>query len=245
MKFTKLTVVIPAAGLGSRFSQQGFIKPKPLIDIFGKPMIQWVVENLGLDAEYVFIVQQQHIDDFSIDQELKKIIPCTIVTLPGLTDGAARSVLAAEHLINNNNPLLIVNSDNLIEWDKEKVMSDFNADDIDGGIITIYGEGPKWSYALVSKDNLVTKVAEKIQISNNATTGHYYWKHGKDFVQAAKMMIEQNIRYNNEFYIAPAYNQAIEMGKKIIISQAEKFWSVGTPEDLKYFQNNCDVSKVR
>lgn len=245
MKYQKLNVVIPMAGLGSRFSDQGYKNPKPLIDILGKPMIQWVIENLKLEANYIFVVQQSHIDKNDIIKILKSFCPlCNIVVLNGITDGAARSVLYSSSFIDNDSPLLIVNSDNMIEWDTNKVMNEFMEDGIDGGIITTYAEGPKWSYASIDDIGYVTRIAEKVQISNHATTGHYYWKRGNDFVRCARDMIDKNIRYKNEFYIAPVYNQAIDIGMKIKISECQKFWSVGTPEDLDHFLVNCDISTI-
>lgn len=239
----KLNVVVPMAGAGSRFEREGYTMPKPLIDIDGRPMIEWVVDNLNIDANYIFIVQQSHIDNYGVDDILETLKPgCKICSLNGVTDGAARSVLYSKAYIDNDNPLLIVNSDNMIEWDSVKTMNSISK--FKGGILTIYGEGPKWSYARTDITGRVLELAEKVQISNHATTGHYYWAHGKDFVSSAEKMIELDIRYNNEFYVAPVYNQAIAAGLEIVISEVEKFWSVGTPEDLLDFHINCDKTKV-
>jgi dTDP-glucose pyrophosphorylase len=243
---SKLNVVIPMAGLGSRFKSAGYNSPKPLVNILGKPMIQWVVENLKMDANYIFIVQKAHIVDYQIDRVLTSIIPdCKIAVLNRQSAGAACSVLFTSNYINNNDPLLIVNSDNLIEWDAEQTMASLGQPGVDGGIIVFNSTGPKWSYARVDSENNVLEVAEKVQISDLATTGHYYWRHGADFVSCAKEMIARDIKYSGEFYIAPVYNQAVEAGLKIITIPATKFWSVGTPEDLKYFLENCDTSKVK
>lgn len=232
-----LNIVIPMAGAGSRFAEKGYTVPKPLIEFKGKTMIEHVVDNLNIDAKYTFIVQQDHLDNFNTRSILCKAIPnCNIVPLNGVTDGAARSLLFAKGYINNIDPLLIVNSDNLIEWRNIDIMKSF--EDKDGGIILIKADGPKWSYARTDENDYATEIAEKIQISTNATTGHYYWSRGSDFVKCAEEMIERNIRYKNEFYIAPVYNIAIEHGMKIYTRHAEKFWSVGTPEDLDYYLTN-------
>jgi NDP-sugar pyrophosphorylase family protein len=232
-----LNIVIPMAGAGSRFAEKGFTLPKPLIEFKGKPMIEHVVDNLNIDARYTFIVQQRHIDEYNIDKVVRGIIPtCNIVPLDNLTDGAARSLLAAKSIINNYNPLFIVNSDNLIEWGNIETMKSF--EDKDGGIILIEASGPKWSYAKLDAAGYVTETAEKIEISTHATTGHYYWRRGSDFVRCAEEMIRRNIKFNNEFYIAPTYNMAIEQGLKIYSQPAKRFWSVGTPEDLNYYLEN-------
>lgn len=239
-----LNILIPMAGAGSRFEKAGYKKPKPLIDIDGLPMIQQVIKNLNAKCNYIFIVQKEHVEKYAIDTLLRNICEnCKIIIIDGITSGAAETVLRAKEFINNSNPLLIVNSDNLIEWDSVRTLSSFENKNIDGAILTINAEGNKWSYAKVEND-YVTEVAEKIQISNNATTGHYYWKHGCDFVNSAEDMIQKDIRFNNEYYVAPVYNQAIIKDKKIIISEVEKFWSVGTPEDLDYFHKNCNKDKL-
>lgn len=225
------------AGAGSRFVEKGYTVPKPLIDFNGKAMIEHVVDNLNIDAKYTFIVQQEHIDKFDVDKLLRRIVPnCLIVPLKGQSDGAARSLLSAKSIINNIDPLLIVNSDNLIEWSSIGTMKNFEGKD--GGIILIEASGPKWSYASLDTNGYVTEIAEKIEISTHATTGHYYWGRGHNFVECAEEMIARNIRYKNEFYVAPVYNIAIERGLKIYTQHAEEFWSVGTPEDLNYYLEN-------
>jgi NDP-sugar pyrophosphorylase family protein len=229
------------AGAGSRFVEQGYKVPKPLIMFNGKTMIEHVVDNLNIDAKYTFIVQQEHLEKFDAYRILRSIVPnCNIVTLTEVTDGAARSLLFAKNIINSFDPLLIVNSDNLIEWGNIDVMKSF--EDKDGGIVLIEADGPKWSYAAVDTKGFATEIAEKIQISTHATTGHYYWRRGSDFVKCAEEMIKRNIRFKNEFYIAPVYNIAIEQGMKIYTRHANKFWSVGTPEDLDYYLANAQTS---
>ena len=110
--------------------------------------------------------------------------------------------------------------------------------DADGGIVTFHATHPKWSFAKVNDKGIVIEVAEKKPISTNATVGFYYWKHGSDFVKYAEEMIDKDIRVNNEFYVCPVFNQAIEDGKTIRIKQIDKMWGLGTPEDLDYFVNN-------
>jgi len=105
----------------------------------------------------------------------------------------------------------------------------------DGGILTFKATHPKWSFARIDSDGFVTEVAEKKPISDVATVGFYYWKHGSDYVKYAEEMIEKNIRFNNEFYVCPVFNQAINDDKKIITSNIDKMWGLGTPEDLDFF----------
>ncbi len=238
-KNEKMNVLIPMAGAGSRFAQAGYTFPKPLIEVNGKPMIQVVVDNLNIDAHYVFIVQEEHFHKYNLKQVLNLIKPgCDIVTINGITEGAAVTTLLAKEYINNNEPLLIANSDQIVEWNSNECLYAFGADEIDGGILTFKATHPKWSYAKIGDNGFVSEVAEKNPISDNATVGIYYWKHGSDYVKYAEDMIQKDIRTNNEFYVCPVFNQAIQDGKKIRVKEIEKMWGIGTPEDLNYYLEN-------
>lgn len=235
----KLNVLIPMAGAGSRFSQAGYTFPKPLIEVRGKPMIQVVVENLNIEANYIFLVQKSHYEMYNLKYLLNLIAPnCKIVQVDGLTEGAACTALLAKEFIDNDQPLVMANSDQFIEWDSNNVMYSFSADEIDGGILSFKATHPKWSYAKLDEDGFVSEVAEKKPISDNATVGVYYWKRGSDFVKYAEQMIAKDIRTNNEFYVAPVFNEAIGDGKKIRIKEITNMWGIGTPEDLNYFLEN-------
>ena len=238
-KDNKLNILIPMAGAGSRFEQAGYTFPKPLIDVNTKPMIQVVVENLNIDANYIFVVQKAHREKYNLDTLLNLIAPgCKIVETEGVTEGAACTALLAKGYVDNDAPLFFANSDQFVEWDSNEFMYKMNETDADGGIITFKATHPKWSFAKIDENGLVTEVAEKNPISDNATVGYYYWKHGSDFVKYAEEMIEKNVRVNNEFYVCPVFNQAIEGGKKIRVFDVKKMWGLGTPEDLKYYIEN-------
>jgi len=235
----KMNVLIPMAGAGSRFQQAGYTFPKPLIDVKGKPMIQLVVENLGIDANFIFVVQKEHREKYNLDTLLNLIAPNSkVVEVDGLTEGAACTALLAKEYIDNDNPLFFANSDQFVEWDSTEFMYKMNETDADGGIVSFRATHPKWSFAKINESGLVTEVAEKNPISDIATVGYYYWKKGSDFVKYAEDMIEKDIRVNNEFYVCPVFNQAIEDGKEIRTFDIPKMWGLGTPEDLKYYLEN-------
>ncbi len=235
-KSDKMNVLIPMAGAGSRFASAGYTFPKPLIEVDGKPMIQVVVENLNIEANYTFIVQKEHYEKYSLQYLLNLIAPnCNIVQVDGLTEGAACTTLLAKEFIDNDAPLVMANSDQFVEWNSNECLYAFNADGIDGGIVSFKATHPKWSYAKVGDDGFVSEVAEKKPISDNATVGIYFWKKGSDYVKYAEQMIGKNIRTNNEFYVCPVFNEAIQDGKKVRIKDIERMWGIGTPEDLNYF----------
>jgi HAD superfamily hydrolase (TIGR01509 family) len=234
-----LNVLIPMAGAGSRFEQAGYTFPKPLIDVGNKPMIQVVTENLNIKANYIYIVQKSHREKYNLDTLLNLITPgCSIVDVDCLTEGAACTALLAKESINNHMPLFFANSDQFVEWDSNEFLYKMNETNCDGGIVTFKATHPKWSFAKINEQGLVTEVAEKNPISDIATVGFYWWKHGSDFVKYAEEMIEKNIRVNNEFYVCPVFNQAIADGKEIRTFDIPKMWGLGTPEDLKYYLEN-------
>ena len=233
-----MNVLIPMAGRGSRFASQGYTFPKPLIDVKGKPMIQVVVENLNIKANYTFIVQKEHYEKYSLQYLLNLIVPnCNIVQVDGITEGAACTTLLAKEFINNDEPLLMSNSDQFIEWDSNETLYAFQNGGSDGGILTFPATHPKWSFAKLGEDGYVSEVAEKKPISEHATVGIYWWKKGSDYVKYAEQMIKKDIRTNNEFYVCPVFNEAIEDGKKVNIKEIDSdgMWGIGTPEDLNYF----------
>lgn len=238
-KDDKLNVLIPMAGAGSRFEQAGYTFPKPLIEVRNKPMIQVVVENLNLDANYIYVVQKAHREKYNLDTLLNLITPgCQIVETQGLTEGAACTALLAKDYINNDSPLFFANSDQFVEWDSNEFMYKMQETNADGGIVTFKATHPKWSFAKIDDDGLVTEVAEKNPISDNATVGYYFWKHGSDFVKYAEQMIAKDIRVNNEFYVCPVFNQAIQDDKAIRVFDVEGMWGLGTPEDLNHYIKN-------
>ena len=238
-KDSNLNVIIPMAGAGNRFYAEGYLMPKPLIDVDGVAMIQAVVNNLNIDAKYTYIVQQEHYDKYNLKYLLNAITPsCNIIQINGITDGAARTCLLANDYIDNKDPLLIVNSDQILEWNSREFLYELYSKNVDGGIATFKSSDSKWSYAKTNEEGFVIEVAEKNPISDNATVGVYYWKHGSDFVKYANRMILNNIKTNGEFYVCPVFNEAINDNKKVCIIPIEKMWGIGTPEDLKFYLQN-------
>ena len=228
-------ILIPMAGSGSRFFNAGYKDPKPLIDVDGKPMIQRVVENIGIPGKYIFIVQAEHYEKYSLELALTKLVPgCKIIQVNGVTDGAARTALLAKEYVDNSKPLIIANSDQLLDWDSSKFMSQLLETGCDGNMALFFANEDKWSYAKI-QNNRITGVAEKVVISNNASTGIYGWAKGSDYVKYAEQMIDKNIRVNNEFYICPVYNEAIQDNKRILPIFVDTMHGLGTPEDLERF----------
>ena len=229
------------AGQGSRFAKAGYEKPKPFIDVNGKPMIVRVLENLAYpDARYILIARKEHIEkEAELVKKIEKEFNAIFIPIDKLTEGTACTVLYARKHINNDEPLLIANSDQIVDMNIADFIDDCNNKHLDGSILTFIDKhsDPKWSFAKLDENNLVTEVREKIVISEYATVGIYLYSMGKDFVDSAVQMIIENDRANNEFYTCPTYNYAIAESKKIGIYniEFEQMHGIGIPEDLNSY----------
>lgn len=238
-----INVVIPMAGLGSRFTQAGFEKPKPFIDVDGLPMISRVLENLKIPgARYFLIANKSHMEKEEIlVNEISEKYNAKFIPISLLTEGTACTVLFAREFINNDTPLLIANSDQIVDIDINDFWGDCIKRNLDGSILCFKDEqlSPKWSFAKLEDGGLVIEVKEKEPISDNATVGIYYFSKGSLFVDSAIDMIINNDRVNNEFYTCPVYNYAINKQKKIgaYFLNQKQMHGIGTPEDLKIYLN--------
>ena len=241
-----INIVIPMAGQGSRFAKAGYEKPKPFIDVDGKPMIVRVLENLAYpDARYILIARKEHMEkEAELVKQIEKDFNAIFIPIDKLTEGTACTVLYARQYINNDEPLLIANSDQIVDMNIADFIDDCIEKKLDGSILTFIDEfkDPKWSFAKIDKNNLVTEVKEKVVISEYATVGIYLFSKGKEFVNATIDMIIENERVNGEFYTCPTYNYAINENAKIGIYNIDfkQMHGIGTPDDLNiYLDNNC------
>lgn len=234
----KINILIPLGGAGKRFSDAGYATPKPFIDVNGEPMIKAVVRNLNHpSANFIFVINEEfvsvsafekHISDLNITYETRSVSK--------LTEGPASTVLVAKDLINNEDPLMVINCDQVIlDYDLDNIIDFVGVTGCDGLLGCFLSSSKKNSYVKLDPNGEVCDVKEKIVISNIATNGLHFWSKGSDFVHSAEEMILLNDRYNNEFYVAPTYNYLIKKGKKILPFFYNLHFPIGTPEDLKRY----------
>lgn len=236
-------VIVLMAGAGSRFSEAEYTTIKPLIGIDNATILHKSVWSMGIGGRYIYIVQAEH----SRKYDLKKLLPTLtpnleviVVEIDGLSEGPAASALAAKEYINDEDMLVISNCDQIIEWVPNEFLRDAGERrHLDGSIATFTAEGSQWSYAKTDSEGMVTEVAEKNQISDQATAGVYYWRKGSDFVKYAEQMISKDLRVNGEFYVGPVYNEAILDRQVVGVYKVDKMTPLGTPEDLtRYLESN-------
>jgi UDP-N-acetylglucosamine diphosphorylase / glucose-1-phosphate thymidylyltransferase / UDP-N-acetylgalactosamine diphosphorylase / glucosamine-1-phosphate N-acetyltransferase / galactosamine-1-phosphate N-acetyltransferase len=243
MSYKKINILIPMAGEGSRFAKDGYKDPKPFIDVLGKPMIERVMENVNMpNATFILVARKAHLDNYQhIIEHLRKSYSIELILLDKLTEGTACTVLSAFKLINNDTPLLIANSDQIVDMQIADYINDCAIKKADGSILCFEDKemNPKWSFAKIDQDGYVTEVKEKVAISNLATVGIYFFTKGISFCEGAIEMIVQNDRVNNEFYTCPVYNYSIADGQKIVTYTIDQsaMNGIGTPEDLNIYLN--------
>ena len=233
------------AGRGSRFAKQGYELPKPLIDVNGKHMIEVVINNLKPFCEhrFIFVCQNEHLEKYNLEQIFSKSCDdYVIVGIDGVTEGAAVTVLKAREYFDSEEPLMIANSDQWVDIDINAYLNDINERCLSGSMLTMKANDPKWSYAKVNSLGLVSEVIEKVVVSDEATVGIYNFSKGSDFCIYADYMIEQDMRSNGEFYVAPVYTFLAKNERKIGIynigSEGDGMYGLGIPSDLKLFLSN-------
>jgi len=247
-----MNIVVPMAGRGSRFATAGYVDPKPLIETGGKPMVQWVIENIrpSRPHRFIFICLAEHLERYpKISQTLRTLCPgCEIVIVKAVTEGAACTVLLARDFINDENSLMIANSDQFVELGIDNYLNKLDESNADGLIMTFWSNHPKWSYCRLRADGTVSEVVEKRVVSNDATVGIYNFARGRDFLAAADTMVARNLRVNGEFYVAPTYNLLIEKDARIVVAatgrESSGMHGLGTPEDLYRFEQTALFHKL-
>ena len=247
-----LNIVIPMAGRGSRFQSAGYELPKPLIPVVGRPMIERVIQNLRplQKHRFIFICLDEHIVHYGVDRQLAAWAPgCAVVTVRQVTEGAACTVLLAKEYIDNDDQLMIANSDQWVDIDINDYLEQMNREPLDGLIMTMWADDPKWSFVRFDQTGSICEVVEKQVVSNEATVGIYNFRHGREFVAAAEAMIAKDLRVNNEFYVAPVYNELIAAGRTIgyynIGKEADGMYGLGIPSDLELFERLAAVRNFK
>ncbi|KKS84817.1 MAG: Nucleotidyl transferase [Parcubacteria group bacterium GW2011_GWA2_43_11] len=246
----ELLIVIPMAGMGKAFVEAGYAFPKPLVDIEGKTMIEFVINNVkpSIPHKFIFVVLKEQYDKFDFYNIFKNATNNSfeVVTVGNSTQGAAITALSAIQHIDCDNEVLLANADQFLECKIEDFIKEARKKKVDGYIMTFNSSHPRWSYVRTDEKGHVIEAAEKKVISNHATVGLYYYKSGKMLVSALKSMVKKNITHNNEFYICPAFNEIILQGGNVGIFEIpeKQMYGMGTPEELVLFQKALSEKKI-
>ena len=236
-----MNIVIPMAGRGTRLADWQKNTPKPFISVAGKPMILWAIESLqGITASRLILVAlSEHERLFGLKNLIRPLITSTheFVFLENVTEGQLCTVLAARKWIDTDEDLLIASSDTYV---RSNISNDIKNQPTDcKGLISVADlPDSHWSFARTDKNGRVLEVAEKVRISNNASTGLYYFRKGSDFVFFADEIIRKGEKTRNEYFVIPVYQKFIDLGMKINISQAYETWDMGNPDAIIAFEQH-------
>ena len=237
-----MIIIIPIGGIGKRFKDNGYKKPKALINIYGKPIISYLLDNLNTDnIDYIFIPYNKEYKIYRFEDLLIKNYPkinFKFFCLENNTRGAAETINIGINNLNEERdiPVLCLDSDNfytcdiISQWNGENCIFSFEDEN----------ENPLFSYVKTNENNEIIDIKEKEKISNNACTGAYGFCSIHELKKYTSKIIEENITQKSEFYTSGVIKQMINEGhslknKTILYSD---FTCLGTPLQLKLFYNN-------
>ena len=239
-----MNILVLMAGGDEAFHDAGYRYPKNLVEIAGLPLVQHVAKQFApfvSDAQtrFTFLVKGDEIGSFHTDDVLQLLLPnAHVIPVQEPTGGAACTALLAVESVNNDEPLLLCNGDMIVDADLQSIVAGFVERDLDGGIVVFDAVHPRWSYVKTNDDGCVIETAEKRPISKNATAGIYYFKHGRDFVQAACEMIKKDAHVGGAFYVCPTYNELILRQKRIGVAAIDRtaYHSLSDPRSVADYE---------
>ena len=237
-----MNIIVLMAGPSKDFETKGYIYPKYLLEINGEPIIQRVIDVLKpLNANLSFVIRKEDDDKAYIGSTLQILSPnCIIYKVGEETKGAVCSALFAIDSINNDDELIILNGDQLIKKGLPEAVMQFRSKKLDGGIVVFRSVLPRWSYVALDENGQVNETSEKRPISDIATAGCYYFRHGMDFVNAAFNTIRKDVNYDGKYYICSTYNELILKRQNVGIYEIAKqdYISFATPQMYERYLNN-------
>lgn len=239
-----MQAILTMAGRASRFEELGFEKPKFLIDVFGKTLLEYSLESLPTDRirKIVFVVLEEHFHKYKLEDVVSKLIrKMGIVveqefkTLREVSRGQSETAYIAAKELNQQEPLIIYNVDTYFDFNFDDVINKDGSLYSDGLILGVKQDGTNWSFAVTDSNKRVLRTAEKERISDNALVGFYAFKKTEDFVKGFERQFSENKKTKGEFYIAPIYNFLIEDDKYITYRNVSEFIPLGTPQEIFTF----------
>ncbi len=244
MKNRKLHIIMPMAGEGSRFLKEGWSTPKPLIKLQGKTLFQRAIDSVlihGISMKYSFIVRQEHIDIYQIDEQIKKMLPqANVFSVLKTTRGAVETCLVAESAIDDKDAIVVMDCD--LEFRSKRysqliqqAVSVSEDKAFGGALVSFESTDPRYSYAEVDDNMKVIRTAEKETISNHALCGAYFFASGRTFKRIAHQLLEDGTHGKAEFYVSLLFNYMLAEGKDVYLANMEEYYSYGTPEELKRY----------
>jgi dTDP-glucose pyrophosphorylase len=237
-----MKTLLLAAGGSAAFAAAGFHYPKNLVEVSGAPLLIHVIAALGplgREGRLVVVARQDEALRYHTDRVVRLVEPTAAVVTVGETSGAACSaLLACEHLIDDE-PVLVVNGDQIVDHDLAAVVESFTARSLDAGVVVFDAVHPRWSYVRL-EEGLVVEASEKRPISAHATAGVYWFARAGDFVAAAKAMIMKDAHVDGSFFVCPALNELVLAGARIGVHRIERnrYFSFHEPAGVAAYEHH-------
>jgi MobA-like NTP transferase domain len=240
---SEVTMIMPMAGLGSRFAKQGETLPKPLIDLFGKPFFEWA--SLGIlealpNARLVYVVLQQHVVHFAIDHRIRGVFPqAEILVVPEVTSGALETALRGVALATAGTPILINDCDHAFRYSALPRAIDALRLGAAGFLSHFKSGNPHFSYAAYDVQENLIETAEKRVIGERAIAGIYGFRDSETLCQAADLYAA-NCPYP-ELYVSGIYNQIVAQSGRVLGFDLDAHLPFGTPEEVARIEQGVDL----
>ena len=238
-----INIIIPMAGEGKRFLDRGITTPKPLIKILDKPFISYVINSINIqNAKYHFLIRKSHYENYDFEKIFKaNKLNYDVTVVDKTTEGAVSTTLLCRDKVDHNNPLIVKDCDQILNWDPESFFKFSKRKKADGIIVTLPTINPGFSFVKLEDDqSTVIETKEKQVISSFGNTGLYFFLNTGEYFKYSDVMIKKNIRVNNEFYVSQVYNEYIQDLKKIIHYPIPEIFSINTPEELNENRLNIE-----
>jgi NDP-sugar pyrophosphorylase family protein len=233
---SKIHIIQPMGGGGTRFAKEGFELPKPLIELVDKPFLYWSTASLYDyvdEKDLTFVVLQEHIDKFKIDEVIKKYYAdADIIVIPHILNGAVLTALNGIKNIKDDSPIIINDCDHAFRCsDFEKFINSNNTSDIDCALLTFESSDPKYSFLEMDENDNVIHTVEKKAVSTHAICGAYYFRNAEMFKKYAEKYLN-NCDYD-EFFMSGVYNEMANDGLKIKNFTCDFHIPFGTPDEYE------------
>lgn len=244
MHMRTLHIIMPMAGEGSRFRKEGWTTPKPLIELRGVPLFQRAIGSVraeDINMKYSFIVRQEHIDQYGIDEGIRRFQPdARVFAVDKTTRGAVETCLVAESAIEDDDAVVVMDCD--LEFHSvgysaivREILAQESSEAEGGALVSFESNEPRYSYASLGPDGLVTRTAEKEVISSHALCGAYFFSTGRRFKEIAHRLLDEPVFNKPEYYVSLLYNYMLADGEKVRLATMEEYFSYGTPEELRRY----------
>lgn len=254
-----MNILIPMAGAGKRFSDAGYLLPKPFIPTTyrndGKkyPMVVCAVKDIPRSESRenkIIFISRSEFEDNGYNKQLRQFFgDSEIINVDKITEGQACTCLLAKALINNTQPLMIGGCDNGMMYDIEKFEAMSRSSDV---LVFTYRHNDcvlnnpaAYGWVQVDGSGRAVGVSVKKPISDDPLNDHaivsaFWFRRGSDFVRCTGEMIAANDRINNEFYVDQSIKYCIESGLIVKVFEIDRYIGWGTPFDYENYERTLD-----